>query len=142
MPAYCAVADCSNSLYSAKGSDSPKSVILHKFPRPNSVNYNQWVNCCKRGDKFNPATSFICSAHFTNADYKRDLKHELLGLPPRRILRLETGSIPTLFPNRATCSQTISTFIDNRKILDAKSRRKEVVAELINSKKINWQQIR
>jgi hypothetical protein len=40
---------------------------------------NEWINRCKREDKLNPETSRICSKHFVETDYERDLQNELLG---------------------------------------------------------------
>ncbi|XP_063882677.1 uncharacterized protein LOC135112294 isoform X3 [Scylla paramamosain] len=41
----------------------------------------------------------MCSLHFSGADYKRDLKYELLNLPvPRYLQQLKEGTVPTLHP--------------------------------------------
>lgn len=42
---------------------------------------------CKRKDDFNPEVSRICSDHFTEEDYQRDLRNELLQLSSRKILK-------------------------------------------------------
>ncbi|QQP48733.1 Uncharacterized protein FKW44_009141, partial [Caligus rogercresseyi] len=54
-----------------------------------------WTIACKRGDStFQPASSFMCSLHFTEEDYERDLMHELLNLPIRK--KIKKGVVPTL----------------------------------------------
>lgn len=42
----------------------------------------------------NCATARVCSHHFHDDDYERDVQHEILGLPSR--FRLKKGSIPAL----------------------------------------------
>ncbi|XP_018577060.1 uncharacterized protein LOC108915494 isoform X2 [Anoplophora glabripennis] len=46
-----------------------------------------WVEQCNRGDLFNPSTGHICSAHFEDSDFERDLQAELLNLPSRKRLK-------------------------------------------------------
>lgn len=38
-----------------------------------------WIQKCKRGDKFNPKTSYVCSKHFTADNFVRNMKSEFLG---------------------------------------------------------------
>lgn len=80
----CAVAIC----------PSPKNneIKYHRFPKDETT-LKKWVVACKREDFFNAKKSFVCSNHFTPLDYKRDLKHELQGLPAKRHLR--EGVVPT-----------------------------------------------
>jgi len=50
------------------------------FRFPKDLKYRkEWIQKCKRGDHFNPDTSFICSDHFNVDTFVRDLKAELLG---------------------------------------------------------------
>ena len=57
----------------------------------------KWVNICKRKDKINPDNARICSLHFENAAYKRNLQYELLNMPvPRNRKTLEVDALPTL----------------------------------------------
>jgi hypothetical protein len=51
---------------------------MFRFPKNPEI-YKKWVQKCRRGDKWNPKTSVICSEHFTQDSFVRDLKAELLG---------------------------------------------------------------
>lgn len=75
----CAIATCKN--YKKKTPD----ILFHRFPA-NDHYKKLWIEKCKRKDAFRPHCSRICSAHFTEEDYERDLKNELLGLPCRKVL--------------------------------------------------------
>ena len=55
----------------------------------------EWERKCRRGDSWNPKTSFICSNHFREDDFVRDLKSELLGYNPK-IRYLKPEAIPSL----------------------------------------------
>ena len=81
--ATCAVAIC----------PSPKDTSYHNFPRDIELQ-NLWIQLTKRKDTIKPKTARICSRHFKPEDFERDLKHELLNLPLRKLLK--PGSIPSL----------------------------------------------
>ncbi|KAJ8934694.1 hypothetical protein NQ318_009569 [Aromia moschata] len=76
----CAVYGCNHSREVTR-INSP-NIIYHSFPKQkdfvSKTVLEEWIKCCKRGDQFNPRTSVICSVHFTQNDYKRDLRNELL----------------------------------------------------------------
>lgn len=77
----CAVASCKNNQLALKKKGS--NLTFHYFPKGNdfvsSTMRKEWVHRCKRTDKFNADTATICSDHFTDGDYERDLQHELLS---------------------------------------------------------------
>lgn len=75
----CAVAQCSNLGTKTSG------IMYHRFPKSDDLR-RVWISRCKRSDKFNPDNARVCSVHFRTEDYERDLKNELLGLPPRKML--------------------------------------------------------
>ncbi len=79
----CAVSTCNN----------PKDVSYHTFPKNEEIQ-KIWVAKCRRSDSFNPRTSHVCEHHFDLDAYERDLKAELLGLPPKK--RLKKQAIPSL----------------------------------------------
>jgi len=66
----CAVATCKVTRENKK---SQGKIILHRFPKSNEI-VGQWIARCKRDDKINPSNARICSNHFTEQDYERDLK--------------------------------------------------------------------
>ena len=120
MPNNCAIAGCLN--WRGKSQTDSSDVILsfHRFPK-DEVLCKTWVNRCCRQDLVNPKTALICSVHFEESCFVRDLRNELLGLPTRRILqdnalptkRLPYKKSPKKSPGRAnraikTSSQTFT----------------------------------
>ncbi|XP_042206255.1 histone-lysine N-methyltransferase eggless-like isoform X2 [Homarus americanus] len=101
MPTNCAVYGC-NSLFKRGG-----EIRFHAFPNDKKLK-RKWVNLCKRKDFINTATARICSRHFEPTAYVRNLKYELLGVPPPKSqIKLKEGALPTL---RLPSSQDISEF--------------------------------
>lgn len=64
----------------------------HRFPGDPSTR-SKWLKACGR-QVHNCATARVCSRHFTDASYERDVQHELLGLPTR--CRLKKGALPEI----------------------------------------------
>lgn len=88
MP-QCAVVTCCNSHRKTKG----KSIRYHRFPS-DATTRAQWIRACGK-QSFNTLTARICSRHFSEKSYERDIQHEFLGLPARS--RLKKGAVPSLF---------------------------------------------
>ncbi|KAK1119481.1 hypothetical protein K0M31_013308 [Melipona bicolor] len=94
MP-QCAVATCRNSHRQTRG----RCIRYHRFPQIPEVR-SRWVRACGRvplsnGEiPFNIQTARICSLHFTNESYEKDMEHLVLGLPVRS--RLRRGAVPTI----------------------------------------------
>ena len=94
MP-QCAVATCRNSHRRTRG----RRIRYHRFPQIPEVRA-RWVRACGRvplsnGEApFNIQTARICSLHFTDDSYEKDMEHLVLGLPVRS--RLRRGAVPTL----------------------------------------------
>lgn len=65
---------------------SPKDASYHHFPKDEKLS-KIWLNACKRKDFVNVKTALICSEHFHEAEFERDLMNELLNLPTRRKLK-------------------------------------------------------
>ncbi|KAJ8872248.1 hypothetical protein PR048_025850 [Dryococelus australis] len=80
----CVMQNCKNYNEKTGGSISKKNKDLMK----------KWIFLCARNDKFNHKTMSICSEHFTDDDYQRDLHAELMGEERRKLLKLEA------FPNK------------------------------------------
>ena len=89
----CAVSLCNN-----RSKYCSNDIIFHAFPSDKKL-AKQWLNLCKRkyiGKGQSLKYRRICSVHFTEDDYKRDLKHELLKLPLRKRRFLSKNGIPSL----------------------------------------------
>ncbi|KAK4320197.1 hypothetical protein Pmani_008960 [Petrolisthes manimaculis] len=68
----------------------------HEFPKDEEVQC-KWIHLCKRDGEVNPSHARICSRHFEESAYERNIKYELLGLPvPSNQRRLNSGALPTL----------------------------------------------
>jgi len=102
-PPSCAVAECGKG-----GRKRDSDTILHKFPTKNSNICKVWATKCKR-DQLNISTARICSNHFLDSDYERDLEHELLGLPVRKRFRLKPTAIPSIFEERKELENAVVT---------------------------------
>lgn len=53
-------------------------LCVFRFPK-DPIKRKEWIQKCKRGNKWNPNTSYICSEHFTPDSFIRNMKAELLG---------------------------------------------------------------
>jgi len=87
MP-VCAIATCKNQYKNS-------NYIFHSFPKDLMVQ-EKWMAACRR-KLISSANPVVCSQHFTDQDYKRDLQHELLNLPSRKKGYLKPSAVPTLF---------------------------------------------
>lgn len=96
MPSVCCVADCKNN----KKKNS--SLQFHRFPKAKHLQKEWKVKCQRLETSFNPTIAYVCSVHFKEQDYARDLKSELMGIHSRKLL-LPTA-VPKLFPNRNVSS--------------------------------------
>lgn len=85
MP-QCAVLNCNNTHRKTKGGP----IRYHRFP-VDVVTRSKWLFACGRPVQ-NCATARVCSRHFDDCSYERDVQHELLGLPTR--CRLRKGALP------------------------------------------------
>lgn len=69
--------------------------MFFRFPKELEFS-KKWIVACARVDKFNIKSSHVCSLHFKPDDYKRDLKAELLNIPPEKNKRLlKPDAIPS-----------------------------------------------
>lgn len=85
-------------------SEDTCNIKYYRFPK--NLKLRQiWIQRCRRDGKWNADTSRVCSEHFSEDAYEKDLKAELLQLPPTK--KLKPDSVPTLkligLPNRETC---------------------------------------
>lgn len=90
---HCAVYGCKN--YSGGDRKSLKDQIsFYSFPR-NTKFCKQWVDKCFRKDKIDVKSEAICSLHFRDEDFQRNLKNELVP-SYCKTKKLVEGAIPTL----------------------------------------------
>jgi len=82
----CAVATCKNNKKNS-------NFIFHRFPHELSIR-NKWISLCKRGDRL-AKTLYMCSQHFVDSDYTRDLENELLNMEPRKKRFLKGDAVPS-----------------------------------------------
>ncbi|XP_067013034.2 THAP domain-containing protein 1 B isoform X4 [Anabrus simplex] len=83
----CAIAGCTNHSRHAK----ERNLHFHSFPKATDLK-QRWIHACKRRDSFSTINARVCSEHFGDDDYQRDLKSELLQLIPRK--KLKSNAVP------------------------------------------------
>lgn len=87
MP-QCYVETCGNYYEKTRGT---KDVIYHMLPGE-AILAAKWIKACGKKDQKVPYYARVCSEHFSEKCYQRDLQHELMGLPLRR--KLKPGAVP------------------------------------------------
>ena len=116
----CAVAICKNTNLSP----------CYKFPKDSRLR-RAWILACHRKDTFDPDKSRVCSLHFKEEDFDRDLRNELLGLPLRKLKREDAVPSLLLLPqNPLKRSWNASENAKGRQERCQKRRRKEIVEDL------------
>ncbi|XP_030754724.1 uncharacterized protein LOC115881403 isoform X2 [Sitophilus oryzae] len=87
-----------------------------------------WINACKRLDKFNLKSARVCSKHFAEDSYERNLKYELCDFYSSKNQRiLKTNAIPSLnLP-----STTHNPKVNQRKKRLTKRNQPELVEEVL-----------
>lgn len=101
----CAVYGCKSHNKKLKNREVVK-VSFFRFPREPHL-MDAWVKKCSRTDKFNVLNARICSLHFEEDCFERNLKDELLG---RAVVKkkLKVNVIPTLcLPNKISIDKRI-----------------------------------
>lgn len=102
MP-YCAVPECRNGTNFTNRRDS--NVSFHRFPS-GTRGEDWWLAIKREGSLSEVKDPRVCSEHFVEGDYERDLKHELLnpGVPKKNPKLLFTTNpsrnIPSSHPGR------------------------------------------
>ncbi|XP_049948193.1 uncharacterized protein LOC126456485 [Schistocerca serialis cubense] len=108
----CSVTECLSYSRKTKGTD----IIYHSFPKVVKVQ-KAWIMKCHRKDRFIVATSTVRLLHFTSDDYLRDLRAELLNLPPKKTLKpdaVQSVNIPESVPSVSGNSGPDDTVSPNR----------------------------
>lgn len=92
MPSNCSVYACNNSRKKTAGT----GIRYFSFPKEKHLRC-QWIHACCRADVINADNAVVCSVHFTNSDYRDDMKHRLLGIEaPKRQRALKDNAVPSL----------------------------------------------
>lgn len=90
MPS-CAVRSCAN--FRVKGKSN---FHYFRFPKDKETQ-NRWIQLCGRKDHINPQTQRVCSKHFEQSAFQRNMKYELLGIPvPPNCKAFKPGAVPSL----------------------------------------------
>lgn len=99
----CAVVNCKNRERNIK---KEKGVAFHRFPKDNSIR-QIWVRACNIFLTITTSPSLdnlrVCSLHFDDGDYERDLRAEMLNLKPKRMLK------PSVIPHLNLPKSQITT---------------------------------
>ncbi|XP_046674979.1 uncharacterized protein LOC124363760 [Homalodisca vitripennis] len=93
----CAYSGCTNHTDFGK----TLGISFHRFPR-NPQAAELWASACGRTEVFSVLTARVCSEHFLDEDYERDLKSELMNTDRKRLLR--HSAVPSLSPSRPRSS--------------------------------------
>lgn len=125
MPS-CAIACCNNSDKNCKNT----TISFHRFPTDEATK-KIWLNACKRADDFPLANSRVCSEHFHDSDFERDLKAELLNLKPKKVLK------PSAFPRLKIPTKTGTGNNEERSARIKKRENKKVVGKLLSASQTN-----
>lgn len=88
----CAIYGCSSD-NSKKVKDSP--LRFYRFPSNENVR-KKWISSCCRADKFNPDIARVCSKHFLESDFLRNLQHEFLNYTPKSGPKLKADVVPSV----------------------------------------------
>ena len=75
----CIAINCTNATRNGhKGAD--KQIKFHIIPKDIHLR-KKWITSIKRKNPPLTDKSAVCSAHFLDSDYLRDMRAELLGIP-------------------------------------------------------------
>lgn len=78
----CAISTCKNAYLNTKNIPDKHNITYHSFPKDEEVR-KIWIKRCCRLKEWRPTLQqkyFICSVHFNDDDYERDLQAELLNV--------------------------------------------------------------
>ncbi|KAL1490052.1 hypothetical protein ABEB36_012796 [Hypothenemus hampei] len=121
----CAVYGCVSDNQSENFTVGTKFVGFPKEKHLQSV----WKNLCKRKDNFSVKYARICSKHFSESDYKRNLKHELLGYVPDKYRPLKKNAVPSITLPLKSIENSVS---NERTIRQEKRNRQALVKDILN----------
>lgn len=82
-----------NKVHKKKPKQNVEKVHFYRFPKDKKL-CDIWVAKCQRKTPINVENARICSHHFKEDDFERNLKHELLSFAYCSKKLLKAGSIP------------------------------------------------
>lgn len=121
----CAVFGCSNN-----NKKKDHLVRFYRFPKQKNVS-QLWINACCRQDKLCTKSARICSKHFTENDFERNLQHELLDYVPKHGPKLIQNVVPSLFLPKPKNS-LVKTGITKREERAQKRNHSKVIEEILH----------
>ena len=93
--ASCSVSGCKSSQRKKENQDPEINLKFHRFPKDKHLQ-DIWIKFCNR-DNVNAKYARLCSLHFEESAYRRNLKYELLQEQPRyNQIVLQYDTVPTL----------------------------------------------
>ena len=87
----CIIQTCRNNSHKTRTTD--KNTKYHGFPK-DVIKRFEWIKKLNSDNWVPDSNACVCSEHFLPTDFERDLKAELLKLPPKRILKPEGKVLP------------------------------------------------
>ncbi|KAL1493939.1 hypothetical protein ABEB36_009619 [Hypothenemus hampei] len=128
----CAVIGCKSD---SRVKCASEVIQFFRFPKDKTLN-KVYKKKCQRSDTFETKDTRICSKHFTDEDYVRQMKYELLQVPcPKNTRKLKADAVPSL--NLFKPSSCLSTCNNS----DARTRRQQkreyskIVKDLLNTER-------
>lgn len=114
MPMRCVVKGCPNKFTKTKG------VAYHTIPKDEERRKLWLLNC---DEDVNLSSARICSKHFNECDYHRDLQAELLGTTPKNLLTsiaIPSFNLPNKEDRVATFNESsVRDSISSKKIVNS-----------------------
>uniref|UniRef100_A0A1Y1NJG2 THAP-type domain-containing protein n=1 Tax=Photinus pyralis TaxID=7054 RepID=A0A1Y1NJG2_PHOPY len=88
----CSVVECTTANGSKQFSSN---LMFFRFPNDQNIQ-KRWVLACNRPGHINVKTARVCSKHFDESSYERNLRFELLGYTARNRRLLKPDAVPFL----------------------------------------------
>jgi len=110
---YCVAFGCKND------SRKNKECSYYRFPKDSNLR-DVWLAKISRENvpDVNSKDTVLCSEHFESRCFERDLKAELLGLKPKRILK--SDAVPSIFVHRSPPSKRRRVTSEKRQLAKEK----------------------